>query len=92
MQPPQPTDEETDPDVLISFSPISLSLSLSLSLPLPLITLKNPQKLEAQKWEVISSTYWLSLICLRVSVCFDEKSCLSCRISKEKSIPILINA
>lgn len=33
MQPPQPTDEETDPDVLISFSPISLSLLESISIP-----------------------------------------------------------
>lgn len=30
MQPPQPTDEETDPDVLISFSPISLLESISI--------------------------------------------------------------
>lgn len=37
MQPPQLTDEETDTDVLISFSPI-------LSLLLPLVTLEHTER------------------------------------------------
>lgn len=77
LQQPYFTDEETGPDKLICFSPI-------LPLPPPLITFKHqPKRLEAQKWEVISSIHWTFIYTtIRdcVSVCFNGKVCLSCRV------------